>query len=559
MKTITRVTLMAAVFLSAILEIVSCSEQSPDKYLAPEFEQVEVTLEDLKAIVRCKVTGSGDSFSYGFTLQENGESQFKEISIKPYAGVLKTELERLAPSTDYCIKAFATNGINTVYSAENHFRTAKEEDINPVVNIPDPAFRKYILSKFDRNNDGSLSQEEAEGISDIECCSDDIRSIEGVEYFTNLVRLVCRGSGTDYGRRTGLLTKVDLSKNYYLRYLEVDSNNLTELRLPDRMSNITDIHCIQNKLDSLDLSNCPKLKLLWCWNNSLTSLDLSHNLLLTDLRCAQNDFSNGLDVSANTELRYYCCNDTFMPAIDVSSNKELIELVCYDNAIREIDVSHNPELTKLECANNLLKNIDVSHNSLLSVFTCEDNYLKEIDISNNLNIRTLHCNNNQLSSIDISMLAQLKELGIGDNDITEPVDLSLFPELTDYGGNNLPLSRLPDFSNNPKLTGIHFCYSGGAIYMDSDFFRNWPEIRSFNIGGYSGESIDLSLNTKMESLWMGDMKNIRTLDLSASPNLRFVCLNGCTKLEKVYLHKDVDVNNLETELNDTHNIVFEFR
>lgn len=52
--------------------------------------------------------------------------------------------------------------------------------------IPDPAFRKYILSKFDRDNDGRLSQDEAEGINEIECCTDDIRSIAGVECFTNL-------------------------------------------------------------------------------------------------------------------------------------------------------------------------------------------------------------------------------------------------------------------------------------------------------------------------------------------------------------------------------------
>lgn len=547
--------------LIAVSVVVSCAEQSPDKFLAPEFGPVVVNLDGCKATVQCNVTGPEDSFKYGFILQEGDEIQPQEIILKPYGGVLRTELNGLMPATDYNLKAFATNGINTVTSSERTFKTGEENnsgggddgdgnDGTDSVNIPDPAFKKYILSKFDSNNDGSLSLEEAEGINVIECCSDDIRSIEGVEYFTNLERLICRGSGTDSGRRTGMLTKVDLSKNYYLRYLEVDSNNLTELCLPDRMSNITDIHCIQNKLDSLDLSNCPKLKLLWCWNNSLTSLDLSHNLLLTDLRCAQNDFSNGLDVSANTELRYYCCNDTFMPAIDVSSNKELIELVCYNNVIREIDVSHNPELTKLECSNNLLKNIDVSHNTLLSVFTFENNYLKEIDVSHNPNIRFFNCSDNQFSSIDISMLAQLKELSIGDNDITEPVDLSLFPELTDYGGNNLPLSRLPDFSNNPKLTSIHISSSGGAIYIDEAFFRQWPEIRDFNISSFPGESIDLSLNKKMSSIWMPDMPNIRVLDLSASPNLKFVCLNECRKLEKIYLNKNVDIDELELELNN---------
>ena len=546
-----RLLIVIAALAVAVLVAVSCTEQSPDKYLAPEFGQVEVVLEGLKATVQCNVIGPGDGFSYGFTLRESGETKSQEISIKPYGGVLKAEFNGLEPSTDYCISAFATNGINIVISAENKFRTAKEEDVEYVV-FPDSVFENFILSKFDNDNDGLLSFEEAESISEVECCSDDIRSIEGVEYFTNLERFICNGSGTEYGRRTGKLTKVDLSKNYRLRYFEVDGNNLTELRLPDKNSNIEEIHCVVNKLESLDLSKCPKLKYLYCWENSLTTLDLSNNQLLMELHCAQNDFSSGLDVSANKELRSLACNNTFMQAIDISANIELIELVCYDNAIKDIDVSKNKELSRLDCSNNLLKKIDLSHNTLLNIFTCENNYLKEIDVSQNPNLKVLRCGNNQISSIDISMLAKLEDLSFGDNNIAEPIDLSIFPDLAYYGGNNLPLGRIPDFSHNSKLIGIHICGSGGAIYMDEAFFRQWPEIKEFNISSYQGESIDLSLNTKMESLWMGDMPNVRILDLSASPNLKFVCLNECRKLEKVYLHRDVDISGVEFELNNVH-------
>lgn len=539
----------AVAAMAAALMAASCREQSPDSYLPPEFGPVEVSLNGFSATAQCKVTGPEDGFSYGFVLQEGSGAQPQEIALKPSEGVLSNVFEELTPSTDYIIKAFATNGINTVTSAEKSFRTA-EEDITSFVTIPDPAFRKYILSKFDRDNDGRLSQDEAEGISEIKCCTDDIISIEGVECFPSLERLVCRGSGTDSGRRTGLLTKVDLSRNYRLRYIEVDSNNLTELILPDKNSNIGDIHCILNKLRALDVSKCPKLKTLWCWENSLASLDLSNNLLLQDLRCAQNDFSDGLDVSSNKELRYLYCDGSFMPSIDVSENIELIELGCWDNAIKTIDVSHNPELSVLECANNLLKTIDISQNPLLSKFTCEDNYLKEIDVSHNPELRTFHCDNNQISSIDISMLTHLENLSIGDNDISEPVDLSIFPNLTDYGGNNLPLSRMPDFSHNPKLQSLHICGSGGAIYMDKDFFRDWPEVQDFNINGYPGETIDLSRNTKMRSLWIAGMPNIKVLDLSASPYLSYICINDDDRLEKVYVHKNVDISRLNVESND---------
>lgn len=156
------------------------------------------------------------------------------------------------------------------------------------------------------------------------------------------------------------------------------------------------------------------------------------------------------------------------------------------------------------------------------------------------------------------MLTKLSELWLSDNNIHGPLDLSMFPDLILYGGNNLPMDRMPDFSHNPKLTGIHICGSGGAQYMEPNFFRDWPEIRALNICGYPGETVDLSLNTKMEDLWMSDMHNIKVLDLSASPKLRGVWLERCEKLEKVYLHKDVDLNRIELNMSGT-NATIEFK
>lgn len=548
---------LVAAAIAAILMTASCVEQSPDKFSAPEFGSVDVQLSGLWAIVQCAVINAADNFDYGFVL-EDGKGQSQKISIRPSGGKLYTELDALTPLTDYSIRAFATNGIYTVYSEEKCFRTSGdsgdepggeggEEDEEKYVYMPDQTFRRLILNDYDTNGDGLLSMTEAGSIYSLQFCTDDISSIKGVECFTNLERIVCSGSDIYGGRRLGKLTTVDLSKNSRLRYVEVEGNKLTELLLPETVSNIEEIHCIYNKLQSLDLSGCPKLKRLWCWENRLTSLNLSNNSFLIDLSCAQNDFFGGLDVSANKELRYLACNDTGLQAIDLSANTELIEFLGWNNYIRTIDVSHNKNLVILECYNNMLSSIDVSMLPELETLSVGNNYIKEIDVSHNTKLRILECCSNLISSLDISMLSCLIELSVGGNMISEPLDLSYCEKLTRYDGNNLPLSRMPDFSHNPKLQGIHMCTTGGAEYMDEDFFRDWPEIREFNIAGYQGTAIDFSLNTKMETLWLQDIPNVKVFDLSASPNLRYICLNGDEKLEKVYVHKDVDISNLEVE------------
>ena len=403
----------------------------------------------------------------------------------------------LVPSDEYVVRAFVTNGINTVYSEEKHFSTSSEERI---VIFRDVNFKALILEGYDSNDDGQISTDEALTVTKLNLCTDNISSLEGIECFPNLTHLTCSGSGG--------LTELDLTANNRLRELNVEGNKLKELLLPKNDSRMEVIHCVNNRLTSLDLSGCPNLRILRCWENSLSVLDLSGNLSLEELDCAQNFFFDGLDLSHNTKLKILACNEDCLPSIDIGNNVELTEFLCCYNSIKSLDVSQN------------------------------------------IGLKDFKCDFNQLEKIDVTMLQSLEILSIGDNPIKGPVDLSGCPQLRFYGGNNLPLPDVPDFSHNPNLDSIHICGSGGAKYIDKDFFRDWPNVRDFQIGLYRGETIDLSLNSKMEHLWMGDMSNVRILDLSASPNLKYIDLAGDKVLEKVYVHKDVDISRLEVRTDD---------
>ena len=85
--------------------------------------------------------------------------------------------------------------------------------------FPDAAFRAYLSdpdSNIDRNQDSVLSAGEIALVREIDVYDEsDIKSLEGIEYFTALTYLDCHGCN---------LTSLDLSKNAKLTDLSADDN-----------------------------------------------------------------------------------------------------------------------------------------------------------------------------------------------------------------------------------------------------------------------------------------------------------------------------------------------
>lgn len=202
--------------------------------------------------------------------------------------------------------------------------------------FPDPIFRAYVMANFDTNLDWKISKKEALAVTSIDVGNswntpDDIeriKSLEGVQYFTNLKEL----------------------------------------------------NCSWNQLTSLDISQNTALTELSCDYNQLTSLDVSRNIALTSLRCYDNQLT-GLDVSQNTALTKLYCNNNQLTSLDVSQNTALTTLYCGGNPLTSLDVSKNTALTSLDCDNNQLTSLDVSKNTALEYLDCDYNKLTSLDVS----------------------------------------------------------------------------------------------------------------------------------------------------------------------------------
>lgn len=188
--------------------------------------------------------------------------------------------------------------------------------------FPDENFRDRVAFYCDKDDDGTLSQGELNGVTELYVAYANIKDLTGIELFPNLDKLDCKYNN---------LTCLDVSKN----------------------TKLTKLYCESNQLTGLDLSKNTALTELNCQINQLTSLDLSPNTALDTLDCHDNQLTS-LDVSNNTALTYLNCNYNQLTSLDLSQNTALTKLGCHDNQLTSLDLSKNTALTILDCSGNKL-------------------------------------------------------------------------------------------------------------------------------------------------------------------------------------------------------------
>lgn len=122
--------------------------------------------------------------------------------------------------------------------------------------FPDANFRSFVKSNLDTDGDGHLDNIE-KAITKLNVYNRQIADLKGIEHFTNLQELSCH---------VNRLETVDLSKNTMLTKLDVSNNQLIDL----------------------DLSQNTRLQALYCNGNQLTTLDLSQNKKLWIVNISNN-------------------------------------------------------------------------------------------------------------------------------------------------------------------------------------------------------------------------------------------------------------------------------
>ena len=124
--------------------------------------------------------------------------------------------------------------------------------------FPDDNFIAYVELYCDKDHDGTLSQDELNGVTELYVDHANIKDLTGIELFPNLDKLDCKYNN---------LTRLDVSKNTKLTKLYCESNQLTGLDL-SKNTELTELDCALNQLTSLDLSKNTALTILGCSGNN---------------------------------------------------------------------------------------------------------------------------------------------------------------------------------------------------------------------------------------------------------------------------------------------------
>ncbi len=423
-------------------------------------------------------------------------------------------------------------------------------------NFPDAEFRNYVSENFDKDGDGSLSDEERGSVTEINVRHDwdytgeKITSLQGIWAFYNLQYLDCSNNelySLDVSNNTRLyyldcrdngLTSLDVSSNTWLKVLYCFDNQLANLDVSKNTS-LTILSCHFNNLKVLDVKNNTALTGLSCHGNQLTNLDLSKNTALTQLSCGY-DFVNGdgyavhadnqlrsLDVSNNTALTYLYCSNNQLTSLNVSNNTALTELNCSNNQLTSLNVSKNTALTELQCNNNKLTSLDVSNNTELNNLIIEHNQLTSLDVSNNPELIELDCMGNKLTSLNTSNNKMLVELVCQLNQLTS-LDVSKNTALTELCCWGNQLKRL-DVSKNTALETL-YCYQNQLTSLD---LGNITNLDTLDCRFNQLSALDVSKNTALKELYC--YRNQLT-ELDVSQNTALVVLSiGANKLTSLDL------------------------
>ena len=295
---------------------------------------------------------------------------------------------------------------------------------NVVINketFPDDVFRNYVMSEdIDWDQDRMLDEDELYYVTKIDVRRMHIKSLKGIEYFTELTWLSCRSNELtelDITRNTKLqrlfcwenqLTTLDVSKCPDLEYLECAFNLLTAIDVTKNPKLIR-FNTEHNKLTSIDVSKQKVMKIFFCGENQLTALDVSNCTQLDSLYFNQNKIKS-IDVSHNTKLKNLWIYENELTAIDVSKCTELESLVCYKNQLTSLNVSNCTKLNTLWCHENLLTELDVTTCSSLKSFHCHTNLLTTLDLSKNAVLEVANCPYNRLTTLTLCQNGSLQML-----------------------------------------------------------------------------------------------------------------------------------------------------
>ncbi|MCL6460692.1 MAG: T9SS type A sorting domain-containing protein [Flavobacterium micromati] len=428
--------------------------------------------------------------------------------------------------------------------------------------IPDLNFEKRLIALGHDSGapDGKVLTSSIASVTSLNVNTVNISDLTGIQDFVSLKTLECfTGNGYGSSGGSGLLTKldvtknvalisltatgnkikdVDLSQNILLKSINIQGSGMTTLDVSKNV-HLTSLICGFNELITLDVSKNVALTELFCNSNRLTILNLSNNLVLTNLSCSGNQLVN-LDITKNVALKTLICFNNQLASLDVTKNIDLITLICDSNQLTTLDVSKNLDLNTLHCNSNELSTLDVSKFVKLTSLQCKQNNLTALDISKNIALKTIICNSNKLTSLN---LKNGKNSFITNSNI----DLSLNPDLSCIGVDDVTYANT-NWATKKDVNAVFSSYDCSTItaITDSKF-----EDKLIALGIDTDGKNRIILNSSIATITSLDLSNSGIADLKGIEGFAALTTLNCSinQLKKIDVSKNAAMANLNCSNN----------
>lgn len=351
------------------------------------------------------------------------------------------------------------------------------------------------------------------------------------------------------------LTKLDVTSAPQLEVLQAEFNFLTELDL-SKSVNLLNVEFFSNSIKEIDITNCPRLVRFVGSGNYISNIDLTKSLELEYFDCARMSRIESLDFSNCHKLKHVIVNECSLSKLEIPSDAPLEELLCEKNRIDNLDLSHFDKLLELNCSNNKLTKFDVFSPVIRTLYAM-NNDLREIDLSKARDLKYLALMNNpNLLSIDLSKNPKIETLSLSSCGLSE-LNVTAQKELNRLWCNSNKISSL-DLRNNSKL----YSFQVKSNLLDKVLLPTNPDSlaivslanNKLNTISFakcdSLKSIDLGSNL-LESVSTDNLKNLQVLNirnnkihqlnLSENPKLNMIGIigNGMTACQLNAIYKQL--------------------
>lgn len=430
-------------------------------------------------------------------------------------------------------KVFFSNGMVHEYTYDNlGNRTGCLVYEAPKTYVPDDAFEQHLIDEgYDTVMDDYVYTHRIDDIDYLFMNDLGIADLTGIQDFEALETLHCSDNS---------LTTIDVTNNTNLSQLYCSHNNLTILDITT-LSDLFILECSYNDISTLDLSNNLLLEHIGIGSTLIESLDLSNQSNITWFEAINGQLESlNLENGNNNVITYMnTANNPNLFCIQVDDGDDAnngVGIYASWQTDAQVQYSYNCNLTYVPDDAFEQHLIDLGYDAVLNdyVVTAEINNITFLSatglgiqdvtgIEDFISIETLYFNSNNIETIDLSQNTQLEILQVSENNLNSiNVSNNILLESLSVGDNQL--TDL-DISNNPSL----FFLSCDNNQLTELNINNNVNLGLLNAHYNNISSLDVSQNNSLSYIWIRN-NPIEVLDLSNNPNLEELNARNCEAL-----------------------------